>query len=183
MAWAMCANATLTNYIFRLQFYAALSGWAEASQYFRLEGTPFFAAHTFPCTSPDITKEWVCEMLQQRQFEVVDGADETFPLLSSISILPLSAGADAKGSIDKPQGFIGETVRVKFEFQSDTAAPKSMIAKLATRSGFMKFRVRSIGLYMREVRFYKEMAFKLRNWVGQSSGDLQLQVKMLSCRA
>ncbi|MEU8204842.1 phosphotransferase [Streptosporangium sp. NPDC049046] len=95
----------------------------------------------FPRTSSEITLPWLAELLREHHPDAAAPvAFETTPLKSGV-------------------GEMGTLVRVGLGYaDGDRAGPASLIAKFATDNEHHRERARSIRLYEREVRFYRELA-------------------------
>lgn len=98
----------------------------------------------FPRTPPEITLPWLAELLHERH------PDAAAPV--AFEVTPLKSGV----------GEMGTLVRVALRYaDGDQAGPGSLIAKFATDNDHHRERARSIRLYDREVRFYRELAARV----------------------
>jgi len=124
-----------------------------------LEGTLAYSKRQFPATKEAISPSW----LQAQLSRAMEGKDVPPFDVASCDIIPLSGFGAASSSA--PQGFIGECVRIKLVYsgkgKEHPSLPKSLIAKLPTQSFEIKLRLRALGLYYREVRFFTDFAPKL----------------------
>lgn len=95
-----------------------------------------------PNNLKEITSEWLTEVLRSTRTI----ADAT---VTSFDTEILGEG----------QGFAGALARLRVEYdKNESDAPRSLVAKLPTDNPVMRKVVSSRGLYMREVRFYEEIA-------------------------
>jgi hypothetical protein len=94
-----------------------------------------------PESLEEITPQWLTSILFSDDVEVGK--------VSSVTVQPLGEG----------EGFIGQLARLRIAYKDDVQTmPQSLILKLASSHEGARGFAQKTGFYMREVRFYKEIA-------------------------
>ncbi|CAK9112051.1 WD repeat-containing protein 64, partial [Durusdinium trenchii] len=163
--WGLCNPKALLSVAVRGAWLSAVSLLVVLARKLGLEG----AKPSFPVQASEVTTDWVAAQLPEA----------SAALLADVRVVPLSGGPDAESALDKPQGFIGETVRLMLQASGGEAdqgkLPKTLIAKFGTRDLKMAFKMRVVSLYMRETAFYQHLAPQIASALPLSCG-MQLQV-------
>lgn len=169
IAWSLCYPQTLLSQIFRNLWMAFRTIYVVAIRKLRLEGTVLLPRHKFPANSSQVDPKWLSKVLNTE--------------ITNVRVLSLSQSVEediqevTEEDIEKPRGFIGETVRLVPEYLDAEAAdvndlPHTLILKMASTNPSVIMKMRPVGVYLRETHFYSKLVPLIRTKAAQSKDPI-----------